>query len=127
MSVENSLQTRSRTAAADLSAKQFYAVKMTSTGIDVATAAKTIVGVLQDKPASGKTGTIAVSGVTKAAISASQTISVGDLLEVDTGGTLIPHASGTIVAQALEALTSVAAVRLITVELIVPGTTLLPA
>ncbi len=118
MSLQSNQSTRSALAAADLSAKQFYAVTEGSAGINVSTAAKNIDGILQDKPTSGSTGVYCKTGRTKAAISASQTITKGDRLEVDTGGTLIPVASGTAVAKAMESLTSVAAVRLITVELL---------
>jgi len=118
MSVESNLSSRSEVAAADLSAKQFYAVTVGSTGMDVSTAAKSIDGILQDKPTSGQVGCYAHSGRTKAAISASQTITKGGLLEVASGGTLVPIASGIAVAKAMESLVSVAAVRLITVELL---------
>lgn len=118
MSTESNLDNRSATAAADLSAKQFYAVTEGSTGIDVSTAAKSIDGILQDKPTSGQVGCYARRGRSKAAISASQTITKGGLLEVASGGTLVPIASGIAVAKAMESLTSVAAVRLISVELL---------
>jgi len=119
MAFEQGLKTESYVAGADLTAKQFYAVTMANTGkINVSTAAKNITGVLQNNPNTNDTGTVAVDGTTKVAISASQTISIGDRLEVDTGGTLIPVASGTAVAVAREALSSVAAVRIISVELL---------
>ena len=123
MSTESNLDSRSEVAAADLSAKQFYAVTVGSTGMNVSTAAKACDGILQDKPTSGQVGQYARRGRTKAAISASQTVTKGGLLEVDTGGTLIPIASGTAVAKAMESLVSVAAVRLISVELL-PGSAL---
>jgi len=106
---------RSFLATADLSAKQYFAFVIGS----VPTAAKAIDGILQDNPASGQVGAIAFSGSTKAAISASQTITAGTtMLEVDTGGTLKPVASGIVVAKALESLTSVAAVRFVAVQLL---------
>lgn len=107
---------RSSTSTADLSAKQYYAVDKG----DVAVAAKAIDGILQNNPVSGKQMCIQFGGVSKVAIAASQTVTAGDLLEVTTGGTLIPIASGIAVARALESLTSVAAVRVI-------GAMLLPA
>ncbi len=112
---------RTMVAGADLSAKQYYAVNRKSGNvIDVATAAKGISGILQDNPVSGKAGCVAVSGVTKAAIAASQTLTAGVTnLEVASGGTLTAVASGTIVARALEALDgSIAAVTVIAVELL---------
>lgn len=107
---------RTEISTADLSAKQFYAVDKG----DVATAGKACDGILQNNPASGKPMTIQWNGVSKGAIAASQTITKGDLLEVTSGGTLIPLASGTAVARAEEALVSVAAVRIIGVMLL-PG------
>lgn len=110
---------RTGIAETDLSAKQFYAVIIDANGMNLAAAGKNIDGILQDNPASGKAGSFAAAGVTKAAISASQVVTGGTtLLEVDTGGTLIPHGSGTVVAKALETLASVAAVQIIAVELL---------
>ena len=102
-------------ATADLSAKQFYAIE----NGDVAVAAKGIDGILQDNPKSGVHGSIAYDGSTKAAISASVTLTGGTtMLEVDTGGTLKALASGIVVAKALESLVSVAAVRFVAVQLL---------
>ena len=67
----------------------------------LATAAKNCIGFLQNDPTSGQTATVAVAGKTKAAIT--DTIVIGAPLEVATGGTLVNHASGTIVGFALEA------------------------
>lgn len=107
--------TRTVVAAADLSAKQFFAIN----NGNVATAAKAIDGILQNNPVSGKAGTIAVRGITKAAIAASQTLVSGvTQLEVASGGTLAVLASGIAVAIARESLTSVAAVRIVAVELL---------
>jgi hypothetical protein len=116
-------------AGADLSAKQFYAVSLVNDtsqpvpGVHmvVSTAAKACTGILQDNPVSGQAGGIQVSGTTPAAISASQVVTAGTTyLEVDSGGTLIPHNVGTIVALALETLASNASVAIITVMLL-PG------
>ena len=116
-------------AGADLSAKQFYAVSLVNDtsqpvpGVHmvVSTAAKACTGISQDNPVSGQAGGIQVSGVTPAAISASQVVTAGTTyLEVDSGGTLIPHNAGTIVALALETLASNASVAIITVMLL-PG------
>lgn len=109
-------QRRTIIAAADLSAKQFSPIYNNN----LATAAKNIDGILQDNPASGKAGIIAVAGVTKALISASQSLTAGvTLLEVDTAGaSLKALASGIAVAKTMESLTSVAAVRIVAVELL---------
>lgn len=110
---------RTSIATADLSAKQFYAVNKG----DVAVAAKACDGILQNNPVSGKAMTVQFSGVSKAVIAASQSLAIGDLLEIASGGTLTALASGTAVAEAAEALTSVAAVRVIGVMLL-PGSAL---
>lgn len=118
MATEQNQQTFTFTSHADLSAKQYYAVTFVSTGdVDVATAAKACAGILQNKPTAGRAASVARSGVSKAAISASSNVAVGDMLEVDTGGTLKKVASGTVVAQALEA-TNVASVAIISVMLL---------
>ena len=104
--------------ASSLAAKQYYAVKMgTDKKLVVGVAGKNILGFLQDKPVIGEAGTVATFGVTKVVISASQTVNIGDQLEVDTGGTLIPHASGLVVAVAREALVSVAHVMVIEAQI----------
>lgn len=113
--------TYSAVANADLSGKQYYAVsRVSGNKIDLSTAAKAIAGILQDKPISGQVGSYARSGVTKAAIAASQTLTAGvTLLEVASGGTLVVLASGIAVAKALESLDgTIAAVTLIAVELL---------
>jgi hypothetical protein len=118
MALESNQSLISVAAAADLSAKQFYAVTIGSGGtIDVSTAAKNCDGILQDKPTSGKVGTVQYDGITKAAISASSNVAIGGLLEVDTGGTLKAIASGTAIAKALQA-TNTGTVTIITVRLL---------
>lgn len=103
-------------ATADLSAKQFYAIEKG----DVATAAKACDGILQDNPVSGASGCIAFGPcTTKAAITASQTLVADEtMLEVAAGGTLSVLAAGIAVAKARESLTSVAAVRIVAVQLL---------
>ncbi len=110
--------------AGSLATKQYYAVTTdTSMGLIVAVAAKDMLGILQDKPVQGQAGTVAVFGVTKAAISASQSVTKGStLFEVDTGGTLKVLSAGTAVAKARESLTSVAAVKIIEVEILKSNT-----
>src|SRR5580704_14603923 len=113
-------------ANSNLSAKQFFAVDYvndtsavpTPLGIDIATAGNGCLGILQDNPIQGQAGAVAVSGITKSAISASAVLTAGTtFLEIDTGGTLKAHASGTVVAQALETLASTAAVCIVAVRL----------
>lgn len=106
-------------AAADLSAKQFFAMLLGSSGINVATAAKAMDGILQDNPKSGQAGCIAYAGVSKCAISASNALTQGStVLEVDTGGTLKAVASGIVVAQASATLSSTAAVCIVACRLL---------
>ncbi len=52
-------------AGADLSAKQFYAVKLSTNALDVAGAGETCVGILQNAPANGAIGIVRVSGESK--------------------------------------------------------------
>lgn len=104
MSVSKLFETISLPTVTDLHAKQYYAVAMDTSGNAVlATAAKNIAGILQNTP-DGSTDTCATVGVrgkTRAAIT--DTIAIGAPLEVASGGTLVNHASGTIVAIANEA------------------------
>lgn len=120
MAKEANQQTFTEPAIADLSAKQYYAVARASAaaGVDVAVAAKNMDGILQNKPTSGQAASVCRSGNTKAAITSGSAVLIGSLLEVDTGGTLKLLASGIVVAKALEANGSLAAVALITVELL---------
>ncbi len=114
MAFSEDLVTRTMITTADLSAKQFCAVYNGT----VANATKNMDGILQDNPVSGKAACIATRGISKAAISASQTLTAGvTLLEVDTGGTLKAVASGTVVAKAMESLVSTTAVAIIAVEI----------
>lgn len=102
MSTEQILSALSVPASADLSASQHCAVVINSSGLlAVATAAKNIDGILQDKPAAiNRAGLIACSGITKA--KGGGNFSAGGLLEVGTGGKLVALASGTAIAKALE-------------------------
>lgn len=72
-------------AAADLSGKQYYGVKVDTDGkIALAGAGVFSIGVLQDKPASGKFGTVRCQGVTK--LLAGGTVDEGDLVALDSAG-----------------------------------------
>jgi len=117
MSIESNQINLSAPATVDLSAKQFYAVDFDTTTagsqLALAAAGNNADGILQDKPVAGQAGNIAIFGVSKVAISASTTITAGQLLEVDTLGTLKGHSAGTVVAKALEPLTSTTQIAII--------------
>lgn len=104
------------TAAADLSTKQFCAVKITAArAVNVAaTGGEAIYGILQNNPISGLAADVGILGVSKALIGAG--VTAGDYLMTDTTARLIT-ATGTNhrVAQALE--TGAVAGQLITVAL----------
>lgn len=83
-------------------ASQFIAVKIDTSGnAVVATAAKACDGILQNKPNSTQAASVAISGVSKAV--AGGDITVGQNLELASGGKMVPVASGIIVAKALTA------------------------
>lgn len=88
MSVSNPLAFISRVAAADLSAKQFFAVKIDNTGkVDLAGAGEMAIGILQNNPASGQVASVAFIGTSKAI--AGDSITAGDPLAVDANGKLV--------------------------------------
>jgi hypothetical protein len=120
-------------AAEALTTQQFYAVKSVTNAttqppstivVDVLPVTATaILGILQDNPLSGQACGVQINGITKAAISPSQALTGGvTYLEVDgasaTPGTLKAHASGTIVAIALETLASTTSIAITTVMLL---------
>ena len=124
---EGMFNTISVPAGADLSAKQYFAVVLTAdttyppaqATAQLATAAKAITGIVQDNPVAGQAACVQTNGLTKAAISASQALTAGTtMLEVDSGGTLKAASAGIIVAEAVENLSSVAKVCIITVRLL---------
>jgi hypothetical protein len=94
MAFEQCLHCVSAPANADLSAKQFYAVTINSTGkFIVAGAGVPIVGVLQDKPAAaGVGGNAAVGGVSKVALGGTAT--AGSMAAVDSAGKFLNAVSG---------------------------------
>ena len=82
-------------AGQDLSAKQYYIMKLASDGqIDPAGAANTqSEGVLQNDPAAaGREAIVCVYGVTKCV--AGEAISIGDAISTDTAGKAVVSASG---------------------------------
>lgn len=86
---EEGLIVRSADAGADLSASQYFGVKINSTGLAVlcAAAGEYCYGVLQNDPTSGKTATIAIMGITKA--KAGGAINPGALVKVDAAGKFV--------------------------------------
>jgi len=82
-------------AAADLSAKQFYFVKVDSNGKAAVCAAATDVpiGVLQNDPTSGKIAEITVIGLTK--ISSDAALNEGDLIGTSADGQADAKTPGT--------------------------------
>lgn len=70
MAYQESLQRISLPAGEDLTGKQFYPVKVDTSGEAVASTAVTAppVGILQNKPDDGEVADVAIAGVTKAVI-----------------------------------------------------------
>lgn len=88
MSTSEALVTVTLEAGADLSAKQFYAVKInTSSKAVLAAAGEVAIGILQNKPTSGQSASIAISGKSKAVFGASAT--VGGPVASDASGKLV--------------------------------------
>ena len=90
-------------AGADLSAKQFYGVKLSSGAAILATVAgEPIVGVLQNAPTSGAAAEIQIASVAKCWLGG--TVTAGDRLTVTAAGKFIASVAGgdTIVGKALE-------------------------
>ena len=92
-----------KVAAADLSAKQFYSVKVDSTGKIALTGAGELgLGILQNDPTAGLAANVAISGASKAVVGAA--VAAGARLSSDANGKLITAtAAKSVVAQALEA------------------------
>ena len=82
------------TASADLSAKQFYIVKMSGDNTVTVCAAVTDVpiGVLQNTPASGEQAVVRVAGVSK--VSADATLAAGDIIGSSADGQAQPVVQG---------------------------------
>jgi hypothetical protein len=83
------------TAAADLSTKQFFAVKLTTTSRTtniVAAATDLVYGILQNKPKSAQACDVCLFGITKAVAGGS--VTAGHLMGVDTSGRIVEFATG---------------------------------
>jgi hypothetical protein len=96
------------TAAADLSAKQYYFVKITADNtVNVCAAVTDVpIGVLQNAPASGEAASVMLYGISK--VSANEAIAVGNNIGTGDDGQADVVAAGTdttvrLVGQALEA------------------------
>ena len=93
-------------AGADLSAAQFLAVKLTSTGLVIAGAGDFALGILQNKPANGQAATVRIDGKSK--FVAGGAVTKGALLASDAAGkakaaTAGATTSSNVIAQATEA------------------------
>ena len=96
------------TAAADLSAKQYYFVKLaSSTTVNVCAAVTDKpIGILQNKPESGEQAVVRVFGVSK--VSADATLAAGDVIGTSADGQAQPITLGSettvhVCGQAIEA------------------------
>lgn len=88
MAYEIPVQTTSLITGADLSGKQFYAVKINSSGNAVlAGAGEVAVGILQDTPVSGQVCNVMVLGETKAIYGGN--VTAGAKLASDANGKLV--------------------------------------
>lgn len=83
----------SKVASADLSAKQYYGVKLHSTVGQIALGAAVtdvLYGILQDKPKEGEAGRVRVHGISKAIVDGNAgAIAIGDKLGSDANGKLV--------------------------------------
>lgn len=96
MSFNEALTEITLAAGADLSAKQYFIVKVDSSGDAVlAGDGEAAIGILQNKPTSGDAATVAVSGVSKCEAGAS--ITAGALVSSDASGNVVTAATGDIV------------------------------
>lgn len=85
MAYEDAGKQVSLLAAADLSAKQYHAVKVDGNGrVALAGAGEAAIGILQNKPTAGQAATVMVSGISKMVAGAA--INEGDLIAVGAAG-----------------------------------------
>ncbi len=108
-------------ASADLSAKQYYFVKLSGAGTVTVCAGTTDkpIGVLQNTPESGDAAVVCGLGVTK--VSADAALSAGDLIGTSADGQAAPYVAGTdttkyIVGQVIEATTAAAGLASATIN-----------
>jgi len=83
------------TAAADLSAKQYYIVKCTAAeAVNVGSSAgEAVLGVLQNDPTSGQPAIVRTTGVSKVIVGTGD-LAVGALVQTNASGQAIAAASG---------------------------------
>jgi hypothetical protein len=96
MATHNYLDTASAKAASDLSAKQYYAVKLTAADTVDAIAAATdrVAGILVNKPKQGQAATVVTAGVCECVSNGGGTaIAVGDLVGPDATGKMVKKAT----------------------------------
>jgi hypothetical protein len=87
------LMALSLVAAADLSAKQFFGIKVDSTGkAALAAAGEPCIGVLQNNPTSGQVATVGFLGTSKA--KAGGSITAGDQVTTDANGKIVAATKG---------------------------------
>ena len=110
MATENSLTSITLVANADLSTSQYHAIEAADASGEARAAlagnGEDIIGVLQNKPASGEAATIAISGVTKAV--AAGVIAAGGDVAVDANGEFVPAATGDVIVGVNVGLTTAA-------------------
>jgi len=101
MATEAILQTISLPAGADLSSSQFCAVFIDTDGTaKLAAEDKNADGILQNNPKQGQAASVAVLGISKVKIG--DTVTVGQSLEMGTGGGLVPYNDAVVIGKALE-------------------------
>ncbi len=110
MSIQNRANTESYVAAADLSAKKYYAVALNTagTGVDIA-GAGVKAGFLQNAPVSGAVAEVAFQdGMTSYAIVVDGTSATGDLMKCNTEGklTVTTTAGDEVIAEILKPTTA---------------------
>lgn len=110
MAYEISVMDYSWPANADLSAKQFYGMQLTTTEtVDIADATVRCVGVLQNAPTTGQAASIRMVGITRAIVDGSGTaIVVMDALAPNASGILVKSTADNdeIIGYALQASTA---------------------
>jgi len=102
MAVEAILQLITIPAGADLSSNQFCTVFIDTDGTaKLAADGKNADGILQNNPKQDQAAAVAVFGISKAKIG--DTVTVGEMLEMGTSGTLVPYNDAVVIGKALEA------------------------
>lgn len=103
MSFESTLLKFSYPASADLSAKQYRFVKITSLQLAVCARGDKALGILQDKPAAaGRAGVVGFSGVTKVVLGGSVTAGNDVISDANGAGVVAASSDNNIMGVALE-------------------------